>query len=87
MAGNFDRIYEEDGVIEAGDFDPDLAGVYLLGKDIQRVASARTIDLLKQLIERDVNRLSTEMIRSMRHPDNAEQRVVSRLRLLLQAIG
>lgn len=87
MAGNIDRIYEEVGVIEAADFDPDLAGVYLLGKDIQRVASARTIDMLKQLIERDFDRLSIEMIRSMRHLDNAEQRVELRLRLLLQALS
>ena len=26
-AGNIDRVYEEDGVIEAGAYDPDLAGV------------------------------------------------------------
>jgi len=85
-AGNIDRVYDEDGVIEAADYDPDLAGVYLLGKDIQRVASERTISVLKQIVERDFDRLSTEMTRATRHLDNAEQRVQTRLRLLLQAI-
>lgn len=76
-----DRVYEEEGVIEAGDYDPDLAGVYLLGKDIQRVASAETLDVLTQIIENDFDQLSTAMIKSIRHLKNVEQRVQTRLRL------
>lgn len=86
-AGNLDRVYEEEGVIEAGDHDPDLAGVYLLGKDIQRVASAETLDVLKQIIENDSDQLSTAMIKSIRHLKNVEQRVRTRLRLLQQALA
>jgi predicted nucleotidyltransferase len=86
-AGNIDRVYEEDGVIEAGDYDPDLAGVYLLGKDIRRVASEQTIAVLTQIVERDFNRLSNEMTKAMRHLDDAEPRIQTRLRLLLQAIA
>lgn len=86
-AGNLDRVYEEEGVIDAGSYDPDLAGAYLLGKDIQRVASVQTRDVLMQIIERDFDRLSREMIRSMRHVDNVEQRVESRLRLLRRGIA
>ncbi|WP_312486203.1 nucleotidyl transferase AbiEii/AbiGii toxin family protein [Massilia timonae] len=86
-AGNIDRVYEEDGVIEAGDYDPDLAGVYLLGKDIRRVASEQTIAVLTQIVERDFNRLSNEMTKTMRHLDDAEPRIQTRLRLLLQAIA
>jgi predicted nucleotidyltransferase len=86
-AGNIDRVYEEDGVIEAGDYDPDLAGVYLLGKDIRRVASEQTIAVLKQIVERDFDRLSNEMTKAMRHLDDAEPRIQTRLRLLLQAIA
>jgi predicted nucleotidyltransferase len=86
VAGNFDRVYDEEGVIDAGGYDPDLAGVYLLGKDIQRVASAQTLDVLKRILERDFDRLSREMIKPIRHLDNVEQRVESRLRLLLQAL-
>lgn len=86
-AGNLDRVYEEEGVIEAGQYDPDLAGVYLLGRDMRRVAGARTNDVIKHIIESDFDRLSTEMIKSLRHLANVEERVTSRLRLLQQALG
>lgn len=36
-----ERVYDQEAVIEAGEADPDLAGVYLLGKDIQRVERGR----------------------------------------------
>lgn len=85
-AGNLDRVYDEDGIIEAGDYDPDLAGVYLLGKDIRRVASAGTLDVLHQIIECDVERLAHEMTRTMRHLKDAENHVDRRLRLLQQAL-
>ncbi|WP_306395302.1 nucleotidyl transferase AbiEii/AbiGii toxin family protein [Telluria beijingensis] len=86
-AGNFDRVYDEDGVIAAGNDDPDLAGVYLLGKDIQRIASVDTLDALKNIIGQDVDRLSNAMVKAMRHFDDAEQHVQRRLRLLQQALG
>lgn len=86
-AGNFDRIYDEEDVIEAGAYDPDLAGVYLLGKDIHRVASPWTLGVLKAIIDHDFDRLSNEMIKSQRHLDDVEQRVVSRLRLLRRALA
>jgi predicted nucleotidyltransferase len=85
-AGNFDRIYDDDGVIEAGDNDPDAAGVYLLGLDIRQVASANTLNVLRQIIERDFDRLSTEMMKPLRHLGNVEERVISRLRLLQRAL-
>lgn len=87
VAGNFDRVYEVDGVIEAGDHDPDVAGVYLLGLDIRRVASDNTLDVVKRIIERDFDRLLTEMIKPLRHLENVEERVTSRLRLLQQALA
>ena len=86
-AGNLDRVYEEDGVIEAGDHDPDIAGVYLLGLDIQRMASENTRKVLNQIIERDFDRLLTEMIKPLRHLQNVEERVISRLRLLQRALA
>lgn len=86
-AGNLDRVYEDEGVIEAADYDPDLAGAWLLGKDMQQVASEQTLEALKQIIDCDMYRLSTEMIRSIRHIDRVEERVESRLRLLRQALG
>lgn len=89
-AGNLERVYDEEGVIEAGDADPDLAGVYLLGKDIRHVASADTLAMLLRIIRQDFDRLCHEMIKANRHADNADERVVSRLRLLeksLESIG
>ena len=86
-AGNIDRVYEEEGVIDVGDYDPDLAGVYLLGKDIRRVASAGTLDVLNRIIERDFDRLAHEMTRTMRHLEDAEERIDKRLRLLQQALA
>lgn len=86
-AGNFERVYDEEGVIEAGDADPDLAGIYLLGKDIQRVASAETMEVLLRIIRQDFDRLSNEMVKANRHLDNAEERVVFRLRLLEKSLA
>jgi len=86
-AGNVDRVYEVDGVIEAGGYDPDMAGVYLLGLDIRQVASASTLAILKQVIERDFDRLATEMIKPLRHLERIDERVTSRLRLLQQALA
>jgi predicted nucleotidyltransferase len=86
-AGNIDRVYDDDEVIEAGGYDPDLAGVYLLGKDMRRVASMETLDLIKHVIETDFERLSIDMIRPLRHFDDVEERITTRLRLLQQALS
>lgn len=85
-AGNIDRVYAEDGVIDAGEYDPDLAGVYLLGKDIRRVASADTLDIVRHIIERDFDRLAHQMTKTMRYLEDAEGHVDKRLRLLQQAL-
>lgn len=87
VAGNFDRVYDEEGVIEAGDYDPELAGIYLLGRDIRLIASLEMRHVLKQIITRDFSRLAMEMIKQLRHFENAEQMVEARLRLLLLGLG
>lgn len=87
VAGNFDRVYEVDGVIEAGDYDPDAAGVYLLGLDMRRMVSENTLEEVKQIIEHDFDRLLTDMIKPLRHLENVEERVTSRLRLLQQGLA
>lgn len=86
VAGNFDRVYDE-GVIEAGEYDPELAGVYLLGKDIRLISSADTCELLKLIITRDFARLAMEMVKQLRHFDDAEGQVGARLRLLLAGMN
>ena len=86
-AGNLDRVYEVEGLLEAGDNDPDAAGVYLLGLDIRQVTSANTLNVLRQIIERDFDRLSIEMVKPLRYLENVEARVTSRLRLLQRALA
>jgi predicted nucleotidyltransferase len=86
-AGNHDRVYDLDDVLEAGNHDPDVAGVYLLGLDMRRIASENTLAVVKQIIERDFDRLSTDMIKPLRHIENVEERVASRLTLLRQALA
>jgi predicted nucleotidyltransferase len=86
-AGNFDRVYEVDGVIEAGDHDPDVAGVYLLGLDIRRMASKNTLEVVTRIIDQNFDRLLSDMIKPLRHFENVEERVRSRLRLLQQALA
>ncbi|GGY26252.1 nucleotidyl transferase AbiEii/AbiGii toxin family protein [Pseudoduganella albidiflava] len=86
-AGNQDRVYGEDGVIEEGEYDPELAGVFLLGRDMQRMASMQTPAVLQKIIGHDFDRLAIDMTRSVRHLEDAEQRVQSRLRLLQRALA
>ena len=71
----------------AGEYDPDLAGVYLLGKDIRRVTSADTLDIVRHIIERDFERLVHQMTKAMRHLEDAEDHVDKRLRLLQHALA
>lgn len=85
-AGNFDRVYEDERVITAGDYDPDLAGVYLLGQDIQRVASHSTLEAVKQVIAQNFERLANDMVKTQRHLEDVEVRIDSRLRLLQQGL-
>lgn len=86
-AGNFDRIYEVEEALDAGDGDPDVAGVYLLGLDIRQVASASTLNTLQQILERDFDRLTIEMVKPLRYLENVEERVVLRLRSLQRALS
>lgn len=51
-AGNLNRLYEGDGLAlltDAG-FDPDLAGVGLMGQDCRRLASEQTLDELHAIL-------------------------------------
>lgn len=57
-----------------------IAGLSIL--DMRRVASENTLDVPKQTIESEFDRLSTDMIKPLRHVENVEERVTSRLRLL-----
>jgi predicted nucleotidyltransferase len=83
-AGNQDRIFgEELPVMEAVDYDLDLASPRLLGKDVSRLASAATLQQLQALLnnEKVTDRLITHMSAVF---SSAEDSIAAAARLLVQ---
>lgn len=80
-AGNFDRLYEtESDLLQAADFDPELAGAMLLGKDASAVASAATAQTIADMLTepRSRQRLNDQLLRStLSAGDNAGSARVS----------
>jgi predicted nucleotidyltransferase len=72
-AGNHDRLYNDHfAQIESADYDPEMAGAWLLGADIVSMASEETLAALNAILadERKVNLLMVHMARSY-HAENA----------------
>lgn len=92
-AGNVDRLYgAEFMLLEAADYDPEIAGACLLGKDAALLASETTYPQLMAILERDYDRLALEMVKSIRHADDAQAKVDVRMRqfktgMLMRALG
>lgn len=66
-AGNLDRLYEtESDLLQAADFDPELAGAMLLGKDARAVASAATAQTIADMLTepRSRQRLNDQLLQS-----------------------
>ena len=83
-AGNQDRIYGgELALLEAVDFDLDLASPRLLGKDVRRIASAATLKQATALLsdQARIDRLVTHMAAELR---TAEDSITAAERLLEQ---
>ena len=73
-AGNNERIYEEEiALLEAVDYDLDLASPRLLGKDVRRIASAPTLEQAKVLLtdQKRTERLVTHMAAELRGADDS----------------
>ncbi len=70
QAGNDHRIYDEASAraaLEAVDYDPELAGAWLLGHDVGAMASESTVTALKALLAGTTKDLLTEdMARAMK---------------------
>lgn len=50
-AGNLDRLYEtETGLLQAADFDPELAGAMLLGKDALAICTESTMRTVTEIL-------------------------------------
>jgi predicted nucleotidyltransferase len=85
-AGNEDRLYgAEIGMLEALDYDPDLAGARLLGRDAARISTTETRAKLVALLddERRVEHLVRAMTRDMgasRDPVGAASNLVDQLK-------
>ena len=92
-AGNADRLYgAEFTLLEQVDYDPEIAGACLLGKDTALLASETTYPQLMAILEQDYDRLALEMVKSIRHADDAQAKVEVRMRqfkagMLMRAIG
>lgn len=73
-AGNHDRLYNEAiGVLEAADYDLDLAGPRLLGDDVRRIIEPETMAQIFALLDdpKSTAGLVTDMARSLRGVEDA----------------
>mgnify|MGYP001579383480 CR=1 FL=1 len=73
-AGNHERIYDEEiALLEAVNYDLDLASPRLLGKDVGRIASAPTLEQAKALLmdQKRTERLVTHMAAGLRAADDS----------------
>jgi predicted nucleotidyltransferase len=86
-AGNIDRVYEEESVIENADYDPDLAGIILLGFDIARLASRETLGMMKSILDMDFDRITMALVKSTPTVDDIQSKVEQKLRLLRNALN
>jgi predicted nucleotidyltransferase len=79
-AGNTDRLYDHEmDLLETVGFDMELAGAELLGRDVASVSSPGALVQIRSLIrsERELERLTNQMIQSSAHADAALERTVN----------
>lgn len=74
--GNENRIYEDASalaVLESVDYDPELAGAWLLGKDVSTMASVSTVAGLEALLKNGTTRdqLIADLSRGMKDRDDS----------------
>lgn len=73
QAGNLDRLYGgEQALLEAAAYDPDLAGIRLLGKDVAHTASAASLVQLRSILDEHLDRLVGDIARSTRSTNPGE---------------
>lgn len=73
-AGNTDRLYNEEiELLEAAEYDPDLAGIRLLGRDVLKLARSETVIKILGILEDPIlaQRLESNMLSN--NPDQAEE--------------
>lgn len=88
-AGNLDRLYGPEGeLLQSEAFDPTLAGIRLLGRDMAAMATALTRQAVQSIIgtetgEHQRYRLVIDMVRSSRIRDRSDE-VLAKLRKLTE---
>ena len=71
-AGNFDRLYDHElTLLEAVEFDLELAGATLLGSDVARICSAATLARARALLtsSRLLNQMIGQMVQTSSHSE------------------
>ena len=73
-AGNFDRLYDQEpGLLEAVEFDLELAGAELLGRDVARICPAPTLEQARAWLTspRLLDQLVGHMVQTSTHSEAA----------------
>jgi predicted nucleotidyltransferase len=73
-AGNFDSLYGQESVLlEAVEFDLELAGAELLGRDVARICPAPTLEQVRALLTspRLLDQLVGHMVQTSTHSEAA----------------
>jgi predicted nucleotidyltransferase len=79
-AGHADRLYQDEfALLEGAGYDPEIAGACLLGIDAACLASQAAYEQLIAILEQDYDRLALEMVKSIRHAEDAQEKVAVRL--------
>ena len=70
-AGNIDRVYDETDVLESFNYEPELAGAWLLGRDVAEIANESTIKTMMTLLKQKSENLITQMAKSLTTNEDA----------------
>ena len=70
-AGNIDRVYDETDVLESFNYEPELAGAWLLGRDVAEIANESTIKTMMTLLKQKRVNLITQMAKSLTANEDA----------------
>lgn len=85
-AGNEDRLYEEElELMQAEGFDPTLAGIRLLGRDLAMVATAETADTIATILETETN--EDGKLRLVRDMNGSADVLIGKLKKLQQGFA
>jgi predicted nucleotidyltransferase len=88
-AGNQDRLFEEAGLMETEDFNPTMAGIRLLGRDMASMAGPETSSVAASILQREVDAAEGHhrLVRDMTRGKAVFQRNLAEARRMLEKLG